>query len=260
MKIVLIGSGNIATHLGKAIFATGHHEIMQVYSRTLANAAALANVLSAQAISDLSEISKDANLYLLAVSDSAIPEIVEQLSPAWNGVFVHCSGATDMQVLHTLERYGVIYPVQSFSKEVDLDLSAVPFGIEGSTAEIQQQLMDFVTEISAKVFPCSSEQRLAIHVSAVFANNFSNALFQVAYELLASHQLPFDLIRPIISETAAKVQNHLPEQVQTGPAIRNDKTTMQKHLQFISSNPDWQLIYQKISDLITKTRAKDGEN
>lgn len=253
MNIVLIGSGNIATHLGKAFANAGHH-IAQVYSRTLANADALANVLSAQAIDSLDDLSLDADLYLLAVSDSALPELSEKLPSQLNGIIAHCSGATNISILQHFRNHGVIYPIQSFSKSKALDLSRTPFGIEGNQPEVLQKLSALAQQLSDKVFPCDSSQRLALHVSAVFANNFSNALFQVSYELLQEHNLSFDLIRPIIQETAEKTQNHEPSQVQTGPAVRNDQTTMLTHFNFLSPHPDWQLIYQKISDLIIKTR------
>ncbi|WP_254526352.1 MULTISPECIES: Rossmann-like and DUF2520 domain-containing protein [unclassified Sphingobacterium] len=259
MNIVLIGSGNIATHLGKAFTDAGHH-VAQVYSRTLANANALANVLSAQAIDNLAQLDPNADLYLLAVSDSAIAELAQNLPNDLEGTIAHCSGATDVEVLKDFKNHGVIYPVQSFSKHKELDLNHTPFGIEGNNEKSEQVLLQLAREISDNTFACNSQQRLALHVSAVFANNFSNALFQLSFDLLKEHNLPFDLIRPIIQATAEKVQNHEPRQVQTGPAARNDKTTMVTHFNFLSPHPDWQLIYQKISDLIIKTRENNSEN
>lgn len=260
MKIVLIGSGNIATHLGKAILKLEQHQLIQVYSKTLANAEALANVLSVPAIADLADLQTDADLYILAVSDAAIASVSDSLPKDLKGIVIHCSGATPMEQLHNNLNHGVIYPIQSFSKTIDVDLQQVPLGVEGSTDLVESKLTAFAKDLSKKVFPCSTEQRLAIHVAAVFANNFTNALFQVSYELMEQHGLSFDLIRPIILETAEKVQKQVPALVQTGPAVRNDEITMQRHLQFISSNPDWQLIYQQISALITKRKGKKGEN
>ena len=257
MNCVLIGSGNVATHLGKALTVLGIN-ITQVYSKTLANAKLLAEVLSARAINDLDQLDKTADIYLLALSDQAIPQLIPQIPKNLPGIVLHCSGATDMDILSGFDRYGVIYPVQSFSKELAVDLSRTPFGVEANNSQVYTLLTAIISKISTKVFPCSSSQRLAIHTAAVFANNFSNAMFQIAEELLNQHQLPFDLIRPIIKETADKVQLHSPKQVQTGPAIRNDKITMDSHLEFISSHPDWQSIYQKISDLIAKTNGNNS--
>ncbi|MGH2622785.1 MAG: DUF2520 domain-containing protein, partial [Sphingobacterium sp.] len=171
---------------------------------------------------------------------------------------LHCSGATSMETLADFDQYGVIYPVQSFSKDVAVDLSLTPFGIEANNNQVYTVLTSIISKITTKVFPCASSQRMAIHTAAVFANNFSNAMFQVAEELLTEHQLAFDLIRPIIKESADKVQSCSPKQVQTGPAIRNDKITMDSHLKFISSHPDWQTIYQKISELIAKTSGNNS--
>ena len=257
MKIVLIGSGNIATHLGKA-FADAGHQIMQVYSHTIANAHALAIALSSEGIADLKDINQGADFYLLAVSDHVLSEVVDSLPKEITGVVAHCSGGTDISLLSQFKSYGVIYPIQSFSKHKDLDLHHTPFAVEANNTNSYELLYGLASEISDHVFQCNSQQRLALHVSAVFANNFSNALFQIAFELLKAHDLSFDLIRPIIRETAEKVQNHEPKDVQTGPAVRNDKTTMSTHFNFISSHPDWQLIYQKMSDLIIKTRENNS--
>ena len=257
MKIVLIGSGNIATHLGKA-FADAGHQILQVYSHTIANANALAIALSSEGIKELKDINLGADFYLLAVSDHVLKEVVNSLPKDIAGVVAHCSGGTDISILSQFNLYGVIYPIQSFSKHKDLDLQHTPFAVEGNNTLSYEVLHELASEISDQVFPCDSPQRLALHVSAVFANNFSNALFQIAFELLKEHNLSFDLIRPIIQETAEKVQKHEPKDVQTGPAVRNDKTTMSTHFNFISSHPDWQLIYQKMSDLIIKTRENNS--
>ncbi|MVZ65392.1 DUF2520 domain-containing protein [Sphingobacterium sp. DK4209] len=251
MNIVLIGSGNIATVWGKAFAQLGHN-ITQVYSHKLANACALANLLSAEGIDELTKLNLEAELYILAVSDSAIPEIVDQLPKQIKGILIHCSGASDIAVLNKFEQYGVAYPIQSFSKDVELDFKTIPFGIEANTKQNVDFLTKLFSSLSENVFPCDSEQRLAIHLGAVIVNNFSNALFQMAYELLAQHQLPFNLLQPIILETAQKVQNRIPRDVQTGPAVRNDDVTINKHLQFISDNPEWQSIYQQITDLIKK--------
>src|SRR5690606_30235405 len=245
MNIVLIGSGNVATHLGNAFAALGYN-ITQIFSRTLANANRLAEVLSTQATNNLDQLDKTADLYLLAVSDQALAQLVQSLPKDLPGIILHCSGGTSMEILADFDQYGVIYPVQSFSKDVAVDLSATPFGIEANNKQVYTILTSIISKITTTVFPCASSQRLAIHTAAVFANNFSNAMFQVAEELLTEHQLPFDLLRPIIKESADKVQSRSPKLVQTGPAIRNDKITMDSHLKFISSHPDWQTIYQKI--------------
>lgn len=255
MKIVILGSGHVATQLSKALLRLGH-TVSQVYSRNKANAQALALVLNTEFTTDIRTIPTDADLYLLAVSDQAIPPLAAQLPQQLQGLVVHCSGATDIAVLHAFRHYGVIYPPQSITKDSHSQLDQIPFAIEGNNAETATQLMTLMRGISASSFYCSSQQRLALHTAAVFANNFSNALFQISYDILQAHNLSFDLLKPIILETANKVQTNIPATVQTGPAIRSDSITLAKHLQFLSEMPHWLKIYQQLTEEITRKRDK----
>ncbi len=255
MNLVIIGSGNIATHLAKAWYATGH-KIIQVYSPTLANAFALASVVNSQAIDDLRLISKHADVYLIAVSDAAIHQVTQALDPSVEGIVVHTSGATSIEVLQAFKRYGVIYPPQSINKEIDTDLSVIPFGIEADSERTFDTLYSLIVPIAPKAFPCDSSQRLALHLSAVLVNNFSNALFQMAEEILTRENLSFDLLKPIIAETAQKVQQHCPQDTQTGPARRGDLDVINKHLQFLTQYPEESKIYQLLSDFIVKRYPK----
>lgn len=254
MDIVILGSGNVATHFARNFHSKGHN-IVQIFSLQEANAQALAFTVHAEAITHPAEINKNADLYLIAITDHAIATAVDALPADITGIVVHCSGATDIQVLNKFEQYGVIYPPQSISKNDPSDFSLIPFCIEGNNPITFNILMDLIVPIAAKSIACSSSQRLAIHVSSVFANNFTNVLFQISYELLQQHDLPFDLVRPIILETAQKVQSKIPSQVQTGPAIRNDQTTIKKHLNFIREHDDWKQIYQLLSQEIVKRKS-----
>ncbi|WP_286863188.1 MULTISPECIES: Rossmann-like and DUF2520 domain-containing protein [Sphingobacterium] len=253
MNIVILGSGNAATHFGQAFQQLGH-QIVQIYSKTKANADALAFALQCTGTDDLSQLLRNADLYLIAVSDEAIPTLVETMPQDIKGIVVHCSGATDMAILNRFRNYGVIYPPQSLSKNKTVDFSLIPFCVEGSDTSIANSLLQLARTFSSRSILCNSQQRLAIHLSSVMVNNFSNILYQFAYELLEEHNLSFDLVRPIILETAEKVQNHVPITVQTGPAIRGDEATQQKHLKFISNKPDLQQIYQLLSHQITKRK------
>ncbi|QIH36289.1 Rossmann-like and DUF2520 domain-containing protein [Sphingobacterium sp. DR205] len=253
MNIVILGSGNAATHFGQAFQQLGH-QIVQIYSKTKANADALAFALQCPGTDDLSQLLRNADLYLIAVSDEAIPTLVETMPQDIKGIVVHCSGATDMAILNRFRNYGVIYPPQSLSKNKAVDFSLIPFCVEGSDTSIANSLLQLTRRFSSRSILCNSQQRLAIHLSSVMVNNFSNILYQFAYELLEEHNLSFDLVRPIILETAEKVQNHVPITVQTGPAIRGDEATQQKHLKFISNKPDLQQIYQLLSHQITKRK------
>ena len=253
MNIVILGSGNAATHFGQAFQQLGH-QIVQIYSKTKANADALAFALQCTATDQLSQLQIDADLYLIAVSDQAIPTVVETMPKPIKGIVVHCSGATDIDVLKQFNNYGVIYPPQSLSKNKSVDFSGIPFCVEGNNEDNAEILLHLTRTFSPRSILCNSQQRLAIHLSSVMVNNFSNILYQLAYELLEENNLSFDLIRPIILETAEKVQKQVPITVQTGPAIREDLTTQQKHLKFISNKPDLQQIYQLLSHEITKRK------
>jgi len=253
MTIAILGSGNIASHIGNAFHTLGH-QILQVYSRNKANAIALASVLNAHAIDTIEDITDKADLYFIAVTDQAIQQIVNQLPETLEGMVVHCSGATHINILAHFPLHGVIYPVQSLRKDIAASLENIPFGIEGSNPDTTDRLLQLMQNISAESFLCDSEQRLALHIAAVFANNFSNVLFQIAYDILKEQNLSFDLLRPIMLETAQKVQKQVPKDVQTGPAKRGDMETIQKHLQFLMKTPHWLKIYQQLTEEITRNK------
>jgi len=287
MKIVLIGSGNVATHLGAALILQGGHEIVQVYSRRRANAQALAerlNELQAGApsagddggdggergapsagektkisfIDQLQEVDREADFYFICVSDQAIGPVIEELhklqappvlptpstpsataasggEKGLNGIIVHTSGSTPLSIIADRfpARHGVLYPVQTFSKEKTVDFKQIPFALEASDAETFAVLEAVARGLSDRVFPCDSVQRQAIHVAAVFACNFTNYLYALGEEVLRKNGLEFDLIRPLILETAEKAMHHAPAAVQTGPAARKDFTIVQKHLEYL---------------------------
>ncbi|WP_240452786.1 MULTISPECIES: Rossmann-like and DUF2520 domain-containing protein [Sphingobacterium] len=255
MEIVVLGSGNVATHLAKALYKHGH-VIKQVFSKQSANAFALADAVKADAISELSNLDPRADLYLIAVSDTAISQIISEMPEITKGIVVHSSGATPIEVLQRFDKTGVLYPAQSISKQLEIDISLIPFGIEANSLETADLLFNLLSPIAVRIFSCNSKQRLALHVSAVLVNNFPNALFSIAQQILERENMDFDLLRPIILETASKVQNHLPTDVQTGPAARNDIGTINRHLQFLSYSNELTQIYQHLSDFIIKSRHK----
>ncbi len=251
MDIVLLGSGNVATHFGKALSNAGHR-IVQVYSRTNVHAAVLADAVNACAIDDLADIDLTADAYLIAVKDDAIGQVAAELPSTLKGVVAHTAGSVDIAVLafHTW-KHGVIYPVQTFSKAKPVDLSTVPLALEASDEATYAQLAQLVSPLSTRIFSCDSRQRLALHVAAVFACNFSNHLYAIGADILREYALDFDLIRPLILETAQKVMEHPPREVQTGPAIRNDVGTMEKHLKLLEDgHRDLIALYRQMSERI----------
>jgi predicted short-subunit dehydrogenase-like oxidoreductase (DUF2520 family) len=251
MRITLIGSGNVATHLGAA-FKNAGHRMVQVYSRNTHNANLLAYHISAEAIDNLDNISTDTDIFIIAVSDDAIAGTAEELAK-FDKLIVHTSGGTDLfSILAFTDNAGVFYPLQTFSKIREVDFRTVPLCIEGANADITGTLKDLAQSISNSVYMIDSIQRKALHLAAVFACNFPNYLYGIAQDLLAAQHIDFELLRPLILETAEKVQNNLPANVQTGPAVRGDQKTMLQHLQLLNNTPELEQLYRLLSQGIIK--------
>ncbi|MEQ7802341.1 DUF2520 domain-containing protein [Pedobacter sp. ASV1-7] len=251
MKIVCLGSGNVATHMAIA-FKDNGADIAQVWSRDFENARELANKTEAQAISDLKDVDESADLYLIAVKDDAIEKISKALRNV-NGLVVHTSGATNIDVLQNHKQYGVFYPLQTFSKSQPLDFIRVPLCLEANTDENMSLLQLAAMKLSPLIYEVDSKQREILHVAGVFACNFVNHMYQLSYQMLQKNNLDFEILRPLIVETAAKVQDAIPADVQTGPAARNDKKTILKHEELLKKMPHMQEIYKILSNSIKKT-------
>lgn len=252
VRIVLVGSGNLATRTALALSEAGNPPV-QVWSRNAEHAVRLASMLPGATATDRAEeLICDADLYLLAVSDHAIESVAASL-PSTTGIWAHTAGSMPMDALRPYhERIGVFYPLQTFSRERRVDYSSVPIYIEGSD-EAVVRLLEFVgCLISGSVLRCTSEQRLYLHLAAVFACNFTNHLYALSERMLAEHGLPPRSLAPLIAETATKVQQMSAAGAQTGPAKRNDTNTLQKHLQLLRTDPDIQEIYRLLSDSIRK--------
>ena len=257
MRITLIGSGNVATHLGAALKNAGH-KIVQVWSRNLQHAALLAYHVKAEPIDRLSEISAETDLIIIAVKDAAVEEIASFI-PIKTVLVVHTCGAVGLNILEKyFENCGVFYPLQTFSKTRELDFKTVPLCIESIDKNSMQLLLELGRTISNNVQIINSDQRKTLHLSATFACNFPNYLFAVAADLLQQKQMDYDLLKPLILETALKIQEHQPKNVQTGPAIRRDEKTMQLHLDLLQQQPDLQEIYRLLSQGIIKMGEGDS--
>lgn len=256
MNIVLIGAGNVATHMGKALYVSGN-VISQVYSRTYDAAQVLATELMAMPISSISEIKTNADLYILSVKDDALAEIINQLPPL-NGMIVHTSGSMDVALLSKFNYFGVIYPLQTLSKHKSVDITTVPLFIEANDIAVYNRLFDLCKQVSSKVMEANSKQRVNLHVAAVFATNFTHHLFVVAKDILDRQGIDFKVMQPLLVETLNKAMQteHPLKLLQTGPAVRNDKGVMNKHLEQLAFNDT----YQKIYDLLSKSIAKTASN
>ena len=247
-NIILVGSGNVATHLGIALKKC-NYPIVQVYSRSIGNAKKLAKKLNSNFTNDLTQL-KTADLIIVSVNDDAISRVLSQLK---NTAIVHTSGSIGMNVFNDdFYNCGVFYPLQTFNKEVDLNISEVPFCIEGNSLAFEKQLIEIAEKLSNNVVVMNSEQRKQLHIAAVFACNFSNQMFSIADDLLAEKNLDFKILLPLIKQTIAKLEINKPKSVQTGPAKRNDNSIIQEHINLIQKQ-EIKDLYQKISSNIIKT-------
>ena len=252
MKGVILGSGNVATHLSLALASLEGIEICQVYSPTEAHAEILAERLNCDFVTDPTQIRKDADVYLFALKDQALETVIRAV-PANNGLWLHTSGSMPMQVFAGYtERYGVLYPLQTFSKSKEISFQGIPLFIECHREEDKNCLEELARRLSGKVCELSSEKRRSLHLAAVFACNFTNHIYALAEEILAKEGLSRDYLFPLIDETAAKVHELPAQEAQTGPAIRYDENIINKHLGMLADDPDVQTLYRLLSQSIHK--------
>lgn len=244
--VVLVGTGNVAHHLFKAL----KNHIIQVFGRNTKTLKYFsANTPTTSSINKL----KEADLYLVAVSDDAIIEVSSQLSNV-RGLVAHTSGGVPISVL-ALKRRAVFYPLQTFTAGKELNFIDIPICLEAENQDDYAILETLANSISNSVHRVNSKQRKKLHLAAVFANNFSNHLFQISKEICENENLDFDLLMPLIQETINKIGFLSPMEAQTGPAKRNDIQTMQKHLDSLESSIH-KKIYQVISESIRKSHEE----
>lgn len=245
IRITLIGSGNVAQHLIKTFAKSELVEIVQVFSRKKET---LASLIEFDKIVNNFEDLKEADLYIIAVSDKAIADVSKQL-PFQNRIVVHTSGAASLDVLDSKNRKGVFYPLQTFSKNAAIDFSTVPLCLEAENTFDFRILETVGKSISNAVFAINSDQRKALHVAAVFVNNFTNHLYQIGQEICEEHQVPFEVLKPLIKETAEKINSLDPIDAQTGPAKRHDSNTIEAHLDYLT-NENQKNIYKILTQSI----------
>jgi predicted short-subunit dehydrogenase-like oxidoreductase (DUF2520 family) len=257
-NIVIIGAGRLGTHLGVAFYKLGLN-ICQVYNRTPGQGEKLASRVRAEYISDLSDVVPDADVYLLAVSDSVLEELALKLRLK-NNLVVHTSGTVDMDVLSPISgRIGVFYPVQTFSPNRRINFNKVPVCIEGNSKLVEQHLIMLARKLTQKVHCLDSEQRRILHLGAVFASNFTNFIYAVTEELLISSDIPFNLLEPLIHQTIQNIRHGDVFQSQTGPAMRGDTKVLDKHREMLSQHPDYLEIYNLITNNIIKYKSLHGK-
>lgn len=236
MKIAIVGSGNVGHHLTRALAESGQAEVVNIASRRP------------------EEIPFDADLYLIAVTDGAIAEVAGKMPPV-DGVVAHTSGSVGMEAIpESFAKRGVFYPLQTFTKDADLDYGGIPVFVEADCAEALVVLKKAAGIFSGSVVEADSALRRKLHLAAVFACNFTNRLYGIADELMRESGLEFRLLFPLIMESVGKLRVLSPSEAQTGPASRGDRSVCEEHLRMLEDRPELRRIYSMLTDSISKSR------
>ncbi len=254
--LVCLGAGRLAHHLMPALEHAGC-EVVQVFNRTESAALILANRLGASAYtSDPAKIRRDADAYFLTIADDAIASVARQVAYLENdnAIFIHCSGVLPMDIL-PFQRRGVFYPLQTFSPGHHIPWKTTPLLITASRADILDELRTVAQNLSNAVYEISDQDKTFLHLAAVFANNFTNHMLTLAERLCRQHQVPFDILKPLIRETFEKALEAGPSHSQTGPAIRGDEKTLEKHIQLLADLPALQDLYRLMTHSIRSSSS-----
>lgn len=253
----MVGAGNVATCMARALQNAGH-TIRCVYSRTEASASALAESLGTGFVTNLEQL-PDADAFIVMLRDDALLSLAPQIAAVHPGrLFLHTSGSVPMTLWRSAgaKRYGVLYPMQTFSKGKTVEWGDLPLFIEASSDECLRKIRILAGSLSDNVSVLDSGQRCRLHLAAVFACNFSNRMYAIADELLKDCGIPFSVMLPLIAETAAKVASVSPAKAQTGPAVRGDDRVLDAHRSLLADKPEWRNLYDVISKDI-KDHAND---
>lgn len=258
-RVVILGAGRVATHLAPALVAAGY-QLVQVWSRTMTSASALAQPLGIPYTDDLTAVPTDADVYIACVADGALSEVAKEIvahvqRSSHSSLFLHTAGSVSIDAWREAgaTHYGILYPLQTFSKERLVNMREVSLFVEASCEDSLARTEALAHSISSRVFRADSRRRALLHIAAVFACNFTNAMYDAAHRLLATDDIPFEVLLPLIDETAAKVHALTPREAQTGPAVRGDMNVMQRHLQALAEDESLQTMYELISNYITHT-------
>jgi predicted short-subunit dehydrogenase-like oxidoreductase (DUF2520 family) len=245
--VVIIGAGNLAWHLGHRLSETGF-QIRQVYNRSRKPGEQLAGELHTTFTDQPDRIFKDAELYFISVSDDAIEHILNTVQFGSNLV-IHTAGSVDISVFSDkTENFGVLYPLQTFTKEKSLDFSHVPVFIEANNKENLDRIRSVAGKLTDRVYALGSNERMYLHLAAVIASNFSNHMYAAAEKIMKKHHLNFNLLEPLLEETLHKAFQLSPEEAQTGPASRGNLQVIQKHMALLGDDPELKELYRVVSE------------
>lgn len=258
-RIVMIGAGNVAHHLAPALLKAGLN-LCQIYSRSIESARALGVKTGITYTADLFAIYPDCDIYIFCVSDDALLPLFKSIRINKEAVIIHTSGSVPLDIFKaSTDYYGVMYPLQTFSKKRALDFAEVPLCIEASEPRVLDTVRQLAGCLSNNVQEISSEKRKKLHLAGVIANNFTNHLYMMAGKILEEEGLDFNLLKPLIFETAHKVMLLPPYEAQTGPARRGDENILGLHKSLLKKNRKLAVLYNLMSDSIQETYAKKEE-
>jgi predicted short-subunit dehydrogenase-like oxidoreductase (DUF2520 family) len=247
---VIAGAGNVAWHLGNHLFKSGI-SILQVFNRSVHAGQELAQCLKAPFTNKTEEVIKNADLYLLAVSDDALEVVSEQFRFPGEYIVLHTAGAVSMQIFEgKAENYGVLYPLQTLSRNKPVDFNTIPLLIEANSSKNLEIIRQLACRLSECVYEMNSENRMFLHLAAVIGSNFTNHLLSMSERIMTDRGLPFNLLRPLILETVEKAFSITPQQAQTGPAVRGNKRVIQRHMALLESYPQIRELYSLLSESI----------
>ncbi len=250
-NIAIAGTGNVATNLARNLSLNGFN-ISGIWSRNFANAQTLAYSCGSVAYSEIMYLTIKADLIIIAVTDSAI-ELVARSIGEYDGIVVHTAGSVNMNIFQGIfKQYGVLYPLQTMSKEIQVSLSEVPFFLEASSEDTLLELKKATHILSSKVYEADSRQRMLMHTAAVFTGNYSNLMYIIGNELIYLSGMQPEVLFPLIMETSHKAVTGDPLQYQTGPARRNDSITIEKHIKALASLPEYAELYRLLANIIIK--------
>lgn len=253
-KIVLIGSGNLAFHLAAVLVKKGH-EIIQFVGRNPETTAELGMKYFTTHTTDLKAINTGADIYIICVNDSEITNVAKQLR-LQDKLVLHTSGTSNLSLLKAVSaKTGVLYPLQTFSKKSKVKWTKIPLLVEGNSVAATNELKEFAATLSKKIVSLNSAQRLKFHLAAVMACNFSNHLYTLSKDFLTKEKVNhFELLLPLINQTAKKIKKTSPKEAQTGPAIRGDKNTIDIHLKLLEKYPESKKLYALFTQSIIAGR------
>jgi len=251
MKISIIGAGNVGINMFETLRKEKEIKMVSLFNRSIEKIISHRNKIF---ITDNINEIKKSDIYIISTNDDSIQKVSKKLKGR-DGLIVHTSGSTEMNVLSTHKNFGVLYPLQTLTKDKLCDFKKIPICIEGNNDISYKKLEKLAKIIGSKYYHLDSKQRFALHVSAVFACNFTNYLFSIAYDICTENKMPFEILFPLIRETKEKIEKNNPSKIQTGPAIRKDMNTIKKHLNFIKSKNS-KKIYSILTEGIISNNGK----